>query len=127
MADYIDGFVFPIQRDRLDNYRRLAEEFAKIWKEHGALDYREYVGDDLHLEGTRSFPDLVEVSDDEVIVFGWVMFDSRETRDRVNEKVASDPRVAELMASTHSGFDPSRMAYAGFKPLVQSPDSNAGH
>lgn len=126
MANYIDGFVFPIQRERLDDYKRLAEDVAKIWKEHGALDYWEYVGDDLHLEGTRSFPDLIDVAADEVVVFGWLMFDSRDTRDQVNEKVASDPRVADLMASSNSGFDPSRMAYGGFKPLVQSPGSNAG-
>jgi len=97
MANYIDGFVLPIQRDRLNEYKRLAEAAAEIWKEHGALDYWEYVGDDLNLEGTRSFTDLVAATENETIVFGWVVFDSREARDLANEKVAADPRMADLI------------------------------
>ena len=120
MADYIDGFAFPIAKDRLDAYQRLADAAANIWKEHGALDYREYVADDLELEGTRSFLDTVGARDGEVVVFGWVTFASREARDTAGEKVASDPRMEELMAATNSGFDPERMAYAGFRPLVPS-------
>ena len=81
MSNYIDGFVLPISRDCLDEYKRLVEAAAEIWKEHGALDYREYVGDDLVLEGTRSFNDLVAATEGEAIVFGWVEFDSREARD----------------------------------------------
>ena len=126
MAHYIDGFVLPIQRDRLNEYKRLAEAVAEIWKEHGALDYREYVGDDLRLEGTRSFTDLVAATEDEIIVFGWVVFDSRETRDLANEKVAADPRMAELIDSSNSGFDARRMAYGGFRPLVPSSTANDG-
>lgn len=118
MADYIDGFVFPVSRDHLDNYKRLAEEVAKVWKEHGALEYREFVGDDLVLEGTRSFIDVVAAADDEVIVFGWVTFESREARDLANEKVAADPRMDELVNAANSGFDAARMAYGGFRPLV---------
>ena len=120
MANYIDGFVLPIQRDRLDEYKRLAEEVAEIWKEHGALDYWEYVGDDLKLEGTRSFADLVAATEDETILFGWVVFDSREARDLANEKVAADPRMVDLLESSNSGFDAERMAYGGFQSLVQS-------
>ena len=77
MAQYIDGFVLPIPRDRLDAYKGVVEAVAKIWKEHGALDYWEYVGDDLFLEGTRSFTDLVAATEDEAVVFGWVVFESR--------------------------------------------------
>lgn len=124
MADYIDGFVFPIQRDRLDEYKRLAEAVAGIWKEHGALDYREYVGDDMHLEGTRSFSDLVSQAEDEVILFGWVVFESREARDLANQKVAADPRMAEIVESSSAGFDPAQMAYGGFQPFVGSSDAN---
>lgn len=120
MAHYVDGFVFPIPRDRLNEYQRLAQAVAAIWKEHGALDYWEYVGDDLKLEGTRSFTDLIAATDEESIVFGWVAFDSRETRDLANKKVAADPRMAELMAETNSGFDAKRMAYGGFQLLVPS-------
>ena len=118
MARYVDGFVFPVPRDRLSGYRRVAEAAAEIWKEHGALDYREYVGDDMKREGTRSFTDLVAATEDETIVFGWVVFDSREARDLANEKVAADPRMAELIESSNSGFDAERMAYGGFRLLV---------
>ena len=126
MAHYIDGFVLPIPRDRLDEYQRVAEAVADIWKEHGALDYREFVGDDMNREGTRSFTDLHAATKDEAIVFGWVTFDSREARDLVNEKVAADPRmpdlIAPLMDPSNPVFDAKRMGYGGFKPLVQSPN-----
>ncbi len=126
MAHYIDGFVLPISRDRLDEYRHLVEAAAEIWKEHGALDYREFIGDDLMLEGTRSFADLLAATEGEAIVFGWVEFDSCEARDFANEKVAADPRMADLMNASNSGFDAGRMAYGGFQPFVQSSDANAG-
>jgi len=126
MAHYIDGFVLPVPRDRLNEYKCLVEAAAAIWKEHGARDYREYVGDDLKLEGTRSFTDLLAATEDETIVFGWVVFDSREARDLANEKVAADPRMAELIDSSNSGFDAKRMAYGGFQSLVRSSDANAG-
>jgi uncharacterized protein YbaA (DUF1428 family) len=120
MSQYIDGFVFPIPRDRLNAYTRLAESVAQIWKEHGALDYWESVGDDLTLEGTRSFTDLVAATEDEVIVFGWVVFESRQARDLANAKVAADSRMADLVASSNSGFDANRMAYGGFQSLVRA-------
>ena len=121
MANYIDGFVLPIPRDRLSDYKRVVEEVAEIWKEHGALDYFEFVGDDLKLEGTRSFTDALAASEDETIVFGWVVFHSREARDLANEKVAADPRMADLIDSS-TGFDAERMAYGGFRSFV--PSSN---
>src|SRR5262245_57697043 len=117
MAHYIDGFVLPIPRDRLNEYKRVVEAVAGIWKEHGALDYLEYVGDDLTLEGTRSFTDLAAATEDETIVFGWVVFDSREARDLANEKVAADPRMADLIDPlidpSNPVFDAKRMAYGG--------------
>jgi uncharacterized protein YbaA (DUF1428 family) len=126
MAHYIDGFVLPVSRDRLNEYARLVEAVAEIWKEHGALEYLEYVGDDMNREGTCSFTDLVAATEDETIVFGWVVFDSREARDLANEKVAADPRMAQLIESSNSGFDAKRMAYGGFRPLVRSSGANAG-
>ena len=125
MSHYIDGFVLPIPHSGLDEYRRLVETVADIWREHGALDYREYVCDDMNLEGTRSFTDLVAAAEDEAIVFGWVVFESRAARDRVNEKVSTDPRMAELMSSSSSGFDAERMAYGGFQPFVQSSNAHS--
>lgn len=125
MANYIDGFVLPVPRDRLDEYKVLVEAVADIWLEHGALEYREYIGDDLILAGTRSFTDLATATEGEVIVFGWVEFESRAARDVANKKVAADPRMADLIASSNSGFDVERMAYGGFQPLVESSSSNS--
>lgn len=119
MAHYIDGFVFPISRDHLDEYKRLAEAVAGVWKEHGALDYYEYVADDLKLDGTRSFVNVIDATDDETIIFGWVVFESREARDLANEKVAIDPRVADLINASNAGFNAERMAYGGFQSLVR--------
>ncbi len=98
MANYIDGFVLPIPREHLNDYRRVAVTVAQIWREHGALAYYEYVGDDLTLQGTRSFPEVLNAKEDEAIVFGWVIFDSRESRDLANERVAADPRMPDLIA-----------------------------
>ncbi len=118
MAHYVDGFVFPVPRARLSEYTRVARAAAAIWKEHGALDYCEYVGDDVQREGTRSCADLVAATEDDAIVVGWVVFTSREARDLANAKVAADPRMASLMGSSDSGFDATRMAYGGFTSLV---------
>jgi uncharacterized protein YbaA (DUF1428 family) len=118
MANYVDGFVLPVPRDRLSEYRRVAEAAAGIWKEYGALNYCEFVGDDMKLEGTRSFNELVAATEDEIIIFGWVTFESREARDLANKKVAADPRMADLIEPSNSGFDAKRMAYGGFEWFV---------
>ena len=118
MSRYIDGFVLPIPRARLNDYQRLAEAAAEIWKEHGALEYWECIGDDLQGEGTLSFSDLVTASPDETVVFAWVVFESREARDAANQKIASDPRMATLVDPNDPIFDSKRMAYGGFTSLV---------
>ena len=127
MANYIDGFVLPVPRIYLNEYKCVAEKVAEIWKEYGALTYVEYVGEDLKLEGTRSFIEVVDLKEDEVIVFGWVLFPSKETRDLANKQVPNDPRMIELVSplieSTKLIFDASRMVYGGFQPLVQSNSS----
>ncbi len=87
MENYIDGFVFPVSRIHLSEYRIVAEKVAEIWKEYGAIAYFEYVGEDLKLEGTRSFVELVDLKEDEVIIFGWVIFPSKEIRERANKQV----------------------------------------
>jgi uncharacterized protein YbaA (DUF1428 family) len=123
MANYIDGFVLPVPRIHLNEYKSVAEKVAKIWKEYGALAYFEYVGEDLKLGGTRSFIEVVDLKEDEVVVFGWVLFPSKETRDLANKQVPNDPRMIELVTplteSTKLIFDASRMVYGGFQPLVQ--------
>ena len=127
MAHYIDGFVLPIPRSNLEEYRRLVEATAEIWIEHGALDYREYVSDAPILDGTRSFAEMSGASEDEIVVFGWVVFESREARDQANEKVAADPRMADLIESSGSGFDAERMAYGGFREFVSCSNADARH
>lgn len=123
MANYIDGFVLPVPRIYLDEYRKVVEKVADIWKEYGAIAYFEYVGDDLVLEGTKSFIETLNAKDDEVIVFGWVVFPSKEIRDLANEKVPLDSRMTELVAPLTNSekliFDASKMVYGGFKPLVE--------
>ncbi|MEO0896858.1 MAG: DUF1428 domain-containing protein [Bacteroidota bacterium] len=125
MANYIDGFVFPLAIADLDVYKEIAKEVAKIWKEYGALAYFEYVGEDLHVEGTRSFAELVHLQENETVVFGWVVFPSKETRDTANQKVPQDPRMAEIISPlVHPEkviFDASRMLYGGFQALVHAP------
>ena len=122
MADYIDGFTLPISRDQLTLYQSVVEQVAEIWKEHGALDYREYVIDDPTLEGTRSFVDAVNTKEGEVVVFGWVSFESREARDLANKKVAADPRMVDILSplvqSANPIFSAERMVYGGFRSLV---------
>ena len=117
---YVDGFVLPIPRDRLEAYKRVAETAAVVWKDHGALDYHEFLGDDMHLEGTRSFTEATGAREGDVVIFGWVTFPSREARDLANKKVPADARMAEVMESADCGFDPSRMIYGGFASFVRS-------
>ncbi|MBR9921053.1 MAG: DUF1428 family protein [Bacteroidetes bacterium] len=124
MKSYIDGFVFPIPEVYLSEYKRVAEKVAGIWKEYGALAYYEFVGDDLYLEGTRSFVETVDAKENEIIVFGWVVFPSKEIRELANDKVPDDPRMAALVSPLFNPerliFDARRMVYGGFKSLVQS-------
>ena len=129
MTHYIDGFVLPVPRDQLKTYRDVVEKVAEIWKEHGALDYSEYVGDDFSLEGTRSFADVANAKKDEAIIFGWVVFESRKARNLANERVAADPRMVDLINPlTHTSrpiFDAKRMVYGGFQSLVQSSNQSS--
>lgn len=122
MTHYIDGFVLPVPTSHLEEYKLAAGQIANIWKEYGALEYHEFVGDDMMLEGTRSFVDAVDAKPEEVVVFGWVLFPSKEIRDLANKQVPEDPRMAALVvpltASSKVIFDASRMVYGGFKPLV---------
>lgn len=125
MEKYIDGFVFPLPRKHLKQYQAVAEAVAEIWKEYGALGYYEFLGDDLSLAGTRSFTEIVDLKDDEVVVFGWVVFPSKTVRDAANKKVPADSRMNDLVAPLTGDerqiFDAQRMIYGGFQALVHSP------
>ena len=118
MNRYIDGFVIPVPKNRIEDYRLVAEKAAKIWKEHGALDYWECVGDDMDVKDILSFPQLANAKPDETIVFSWVVFESREARDAANAKIFEDPRMTEMMDASNQVFDSKRMAYGGFNELV---------
>lgn len=118
MSAYVDGFVLPIAKDRVEDYRELAEKAAALWKEHGALDYWECVADDLDARGMVPFPRIAGAGPDETVVFAWVVFRSREHRDETNEKIMADPRMQEICPEGTQTFDYTRMAYAGFRVLV---------
>jgi len=124
MSNYIDAFILPLPKKHLNEYKSVAEKVAEIWKEYGALAYFEYVGEDLTLAGTRSFIEVADVKEDEVIIFGWAVFPSKKVRDTANKQVPTDPRMAGLVAPLTDPerliFDAGRMVYGGFQSLVQS-------
>jgi len=115
---YVDGFVLPVPQENLQAYRRIAQKAGKIWREHGALEYRECVADDVKAGKLTSFPQSVKLKPGEIVVFSWIVFKSREHRDRVNAKVMEDPRLAKMMDPKSMPFDTKRMVYGGFKVFV---------
>ncbi len=120
MAQYVDGFVLPLPKRNLDAYRRMARKAGKIWLEHGALEYRECVADDVEMGEVTSFPRSVQLKRGETVVFSWIVFKSRAHRDRVNAKVIQDPRLADQMDSKTMPFDGKRMIYGGFDVIVDA-------
>jgi uncharacterized protein YbaA (DUF1428 family) len=117
---YVDGFVIPLQKDKIDLYRTMAEKACRIWKEHGALEFRECVGDDLEVKDQVPFSHLAGTKPGETVIFSWIVFESRESRDQVNAKVMADPRIKEMCDASNSPFDFKRMAYGGFKVIVDA-------
>jgi uncharacterized protein YbaA (DUF1428 family) len=118
MARYVDGFVLVIPKKNVPAYRRMATKAGKIWREHGALEYRECIGEDLKVKFGLPFPRLVKLKRGETIAFSWIVYKSRADRDRVNAKVMADPRLNEMMEGKSMPFDPNRMSYGGFEVLV---------
>jgi uncharacterized protein YbaA (DUF1428 family) len=119
MSRYVDGFVVPVPKDRIDEYRRLARKAGKIWREYGALEYVECVADDVEPGKITSFPRSVKLKDDEVVVFSWITYKSRAQRDKILEQVMADPRLAEYADPESMPFDGKRMIWGGFKTLVE--------
>jgi uncharacterized protein YbaA (DUF1428 family) len=115
---YVDGFLIPIAKDRVSEYREMAQKAGEIWKEHGAIEYYECIGDDLDIEEMVSFKKVADTSEEETVIFSWIVFESREHRDSVNAAVMNDPRIKDMMESGSELFDYRRMAYGGFKTLV---------
>jgi uncharacterized protein YbaA (DUF1428 family) len=118
MGRYVDGFVVPVPKANLEAYRRMAEDAGKVWREYGALEYTECVADDVKPGKLTSFPQSVNLEPDETVVFAWIVYESREHRDRVNEQVMKDPRIANMDPQSMP-FDGKRMFWGGFKPLVE--------
>jgi uncharacterized protein YbaA (DUF1428 family) len=118
MPRYVDGFVVPVPKKNVQAYRRMAQKGGRIWREHGALEFRECIGDDVKMGKLTSFPQSVKLKPNETVMFSWIVFKSRAQRDRVNAKVMKDPRLADMMDPKAMPFDAKRMIYGGFKILV---------
>ena len=114
---YVDGYVLPVPKKNLEAYRRIAQKGGRIWLEHGALEYRECVGDDLNVKWGVPFPRRIKLRRGETVVFSWIVFKSRAHRDRVNANAMRDPRCAKMDPKSMP-FDHKRMVYGGFKILV---------
>ena len=118
MPRYADGFLLVVPRRKLEAYRRVSLKAGKVWKAHGALEYIETVGDDLKVKMGRSFPKVAKPRAGETVVFSWIVYKSRRHRDQVNAKVMKDPRLAKEMDPKTMPFDLKRMAYGGFRTIV---------
>ena len=115
---YVDGFVVPVPLKNLAAYRRMAKKAGKVWREYGALDYKEWISDDVKVGKLTSFPRSVKLKRGETVVFAWIVYKSRAHRDRVNAKVMKDPRLADMMDLKSMPFDGKRLIYGGFKLLL---------
>jgi uncharacterized protein YbaA (DUF1428 family) len=114
---YVDGFVLAVPKANLDAYKKMAENAGAVWMEHGALAYVECVGDDVPYGELTSFPRAVQAKDDETVVFAWVVYESRQSRDAVMAKVMADERLK--MDWSAMPFDGKRMIFGGFQPFVE--------
>lgn len=117
---YVDGFVIPIPKKNLAAYRRIAQKASKVWMEHGALEYRECIGDDQNVEFGIPFPKLAKTKPGETVVFAYVVYKSRAHRDKVNKKVMEDPRIKAMCDPKDMPFDCARMSYGGFETIVEA-------
>lgn len=124
---YVDGFVLPVPEGKIEAYREMAEKAGKIWREHGALIYKECVLEEAKPAMPEDAPetckitpftDLADVKSGETVVFAFIVYESRAHRDEVNKKVMADPRMNEICDGSNMPFDPSRMSFGGFKAIV---------
>ena len=119
MPHYVDGFVLPVPTKNLAAYTKMAKVACKVWLDHGALEYRECVGEDLAVKMGVPFPKGIQAKKGETVVFAWITYKSRAHRDRVNAKVMKDPRITKDMADLEMPFDCARMMYGGFTTIVE--------
>lgn len=123
MPRYVDGFLLPLPRKNVPAYKRIAKLAGRVWREHGALEYVECVGDDIDTRFGVPFSRAIGAKrgkKPETVVFSWIVYKSRAHRDRVNAKVMKDPRLAAMMHAKNLPFDCKRMAYGGFSVLVKA-------
>jgi len=116
--EYVDGFVLPVPRKNIAAYKKMAKLAGKVWRDHGALDYRECVAEDVKVGKWTSFPRSVKLKKGETVVFSWITYKSRAHRDRVLAKVMKDKRLASMMDPKAQPFDGKRMIYGGFDTIV---------
>ena len=117
---YVDGYVLPLPKKNLATYRQMAQKASAVWMDHGALEYRECVGEDLSVKMGTPFTRSMKLKAGETVVFAWVVYKSRAHRDAVNKKVMKDPRLAEMMSGKAMPFDVKRMVYGGFDVIVEA-------
>ena len=117
---YVDGFIVPVPKKNLADYRKIARKAGKVWREYGALDYFECVADDVKVGKLTSFPRSVKLKPNETVVFSWITYKSRKHRDKVNANVMKDPRIANMMDPKAMPFDGKRMIYGGFEVFVSA-------
>ena len=113
---YIDGFVIPVRKEKIEDYKAMARICETVWREFGAVGYVESIGDDVPYGELTSFPRAVQATDDEVVIFSWIVYESRAARDACMEKVMADPRLKDMM--TNAPFDGKRMIFGGFTPFL---------
>lgn len=114
---YVDGFIVAVPKDKIEAYKALAQRAGEVWREYGALNYVEAIGDDVPYGELTSFPRAVQATEDEVVVFSWITYESRESRDAILAKVMADPRLKDDM--DNMPFDGKRMIYGGFKIAIE--------
>ena len=116
--DYVDGFIVPVPKKKIAAYKKLARIAAKVWREYGALDYKECIADDVKKGKVTSFPQAVKLKPGEVVWFSWILYKNRKHRDSVNKKVMKDKRIAAMMDPKKMPFDGKRFFWGGFKVVV---------
>ena len=118
MANYVDGFIMPIPKKKVAAYRQMARKAGKVWREHGAVEFKECIADDVKWGKRTSFPRAVKLKPSETVFFSYIVYKSRAERDRVNKRVMADKRLASMMTDKNPPFDMKRMIYGGFKVAV---------
>jgi uncharacterized protein YbaA (DUF1428 family) len=115
---YVDGFLLAVPKNKLQVYRNIARKAGKVWREHGALDYKECVADDVKPGKVTSFPQAVKLKKNEAVWFSWIVYKTKADRNRILKKVMADKRLAKMMDPKAMPFDMKRMIYGGFRVVV---------